>query len=85
MSAVARAAAAVQRQVAAVEPKVKAASAGAAVTGLVLWALGTYAFHGAVPGPVDAAVLTLGPGAVAAVAGWWARHVDRPGEPPAGK
>lgn len=65
------------------EPKVTAASAGAAITGLALWALGTYVFHGAIPAPVDAAVLTVGPGASAFAAGWWARHVERPASVPA--
>lgn len=77
MSAAARVAGAVRRRAAAVEPKVRAASSAAAVTGLVLWALGSYVFHGSVPDPVAAAVLTLGPGVAAAVAGWWARHVNR--------
>lgn len=66
-----------------VEPKVKAASAGAAVTGLALWALGRYVFHGAVPVPVDAVVELVGPGAAAFLAGWWTRHVDRPATAPA--
>lgn len=70
---------------AAIEPKVTAASSAAAVTGLALWALGTYVFHGATPAPVDAAVLTLGPGAVAFAAGWWTRHVDRPTTPSVGE
>lgn len=66
-----------------VEPKVTAASGGAAITGLALWALGTYVFHGDVPAPVDAVVLTIGPGAVAFAAGWWARHMERPATVPA--
>ena len=53
------------------ETKVKASTAAAAASGLVLWVLGRYAFKGAVP-----AALTF-------AAGYYARHTSRtPPAPP---
>lgn len=47
---------------------------GGALTGLVLWALGTYAFkNGQVPGPVSGAVYIILPAVVAGVAGFFTR------------
>lgn len=60
------------------ELKVSAASVGAVLSGLVVWALQTYAFRGDVPLPVDAAVQVLIPAAVALGAGWLAKHTPRP-------
>jgi hypothetical protein len=60
-----------------VEPKVVAASAGATIAALAVWALSTYVFHGAVPGPVDGAAEVVVPGIVAFVSGWLTRHLDR--------
>lgn len=59
-----------------VERKVNAASAGAAVSGFVLWALDAYVFHGDVPTAVVALVLVLVP-AAAWVSGYLARHTPR--------
>jgi hypothetical protein len=39
-----------------------------AITGVALWALSTYAFHGSVPGPIEGACWVLIPGAVTGVA-----------------
>lgn len=65
-----------------VETKVKAATAGAAVAGLVVWLLEAYVFPGEVPQAVQAVVDVVVPGVVALAAGWWARHTPRPGAPP---
>lgn len=61
-----------------VEAKVKAASATALVTGVVVWLLGRYVFGGVVPADVVLAVEAVIPGALAAYAGWKARHTARP-------
>lgn len=60
-----------------VERKVNAASAGAAVSGFVLWALNAWLFHGTVPAAVAAVVLVVVPGAVAWVSGYVAKHTPR--------
>lgn len=60
-----------------VERKVKAASSGAAVAGLVLWVLQVYVFAGDVPDPVVVAVGALVPAVVAWVAGYRAKHTPR--------
>lgn len=64
-----------------VETKVKAATVSAAIAGLIVWALQTWAFGGEIPGPVEAAVNVLVPGAAAAIAGFWAPHTPRPDDP----
>jgi hypothetical protein len=61
-----------------VETKVKSATVGAALAGVLVWLLETYAFGGDVPGPVQAAVDIVVPGAAALAAGWVARHTPRP-------
>lgn len=66
-----------------IEPKVAAATWGAVLSALLVWVLETYAFHGSLPDPVNAAVQTLIPGIVAFVSGWLAQHVDRPAPTPA--
>lgn len=65
-----------------VAPKVVAASTAAAVGGLVMWALGTYVFHGDVPEPVKAIVDIAVPGVLAFAAGWLAHHQYRDGDYP---
>jgi hypothetical protein len=59
------------------EPKVKAATVGAAVGGAVDWALATYAFHGVVPPQVALLVQVVVPILLAFVGGWLGRHQDR--------
>lgn len=66
-----------------VEPKVKAAAAGApvgaTVAALVLWLLDEYVFRaGPVPGPVAAVVALALPALVALAAGYLAPHMPRP-------
>ena len=61
-----------------VETKVTAATIAAALTGVGLWVLQTYAFHGDVPLPVLAAVQTIVPAAVTFAAGYMAPHTPRP-------
>jgi hypothetical protein len=61
-----------------IETKVTAATIGAAVSGLGLWALQTYVFKGELPLPVTAAVQTIVPAIVAFIAGWLAQHTPRP-------
>lgn len=59
------------------EPKVVAASGGAVVTGMVVWALQSFAFHGDLPMPVSDAVQVFAPAVVAFIAGWLAKHANR--------
>jgi len=61
-----------------VETKVTAATIAAALTGVGLWVLQTYAFHGDVPLPVLAAVQTIVPAVVTFAAGYLAPHTPRP-------
>lgn len=65
-----------------VETKVKASTAAAAVSGLVLWALGTYAFKGNVPDVVTSWVYALVPAGITFAAGYLAKHTSRPVSPP---
>ena len=67
-----------------VETKVKASTAAAAVSGLLLWVLGTYVFRGAVPPVLASWVYVAVPGVVTFVAGYLARHTDRAAVPPSG-
>ena len=61
-----------------VEVKVQAASLAAAVSGVVLWALQTYAFKGnAVPPGLVSLVDVAVPAVLAAAAGWAAPHTPR--------
>lgn len=66
-----------------IETKVTAATIGAAVSGLGLWALQTYVFKGELPLPVTAAVQTIVPAIVTFIAGWLAQHTPRPDLQPA--
>jgi hypothetical protein len=61
-----------------IESKVSAATIATAASGLAVWALQTYAFHGELPLPVAAAVTTVVPALCAFIAGWAARHTPRP-------
>jgi hypothetical protein len=64
--------------VAQVERKVQASTGAAAVSGLILWALGTYVFKGDVPDVVVSWTYVLVPAAITFLAGWAARHTYRP-------
>lgn len=65
-----------------VESKVKASTAAAALSGLVLFALGRYVFKGSgVPDVVTSWVYVLVPGVLAFAAGWLARHTTVPAAP----
>lgn len=66
------------RAVPQVEKKVQASTGAAAVSGLVLWVLGTYVFKGTVPDAVTTVVYVLVPAATAFAAGYLARHTPRP-------
>lgn len=66
---------------AAVETKVKASTAAAAVSGVALWALGRYVFRGAVPDVVASWVYVIVPGLLAWGAGYLAPHTPRPDVP----
>ncbi len=67
-------------QTPAVEAKVKAATAGAVLSALGVWALDEYVFTTAsVPVPVEAAVALAVTGLVTFAAGWLARHTARTG------
>jgi len=65
--------------VAPVETKVKAGTAAAAVSGMILWVLGQYVFKGSVPDVVTSWVYVLVPAAVTFAAGYIARHTPRQG------
>lgn len=68
---------------AAVETKVQASTAAAAVSGLALFALGRYVFKGAVPDVVASWVYVIVPSVITFAAGYLAKHTVRPGDPPA--
>ena len=61
-----------------IEVKVSAATIASAVSGLGLWALQQYVFHGDVPLPVVAAVMTIVPAVITFAAGYMAPHTNRP-------
>ena len=63
------------------ELKVKASTAAAAASGLVLFVLGRYVFKGAVPGVAASWVYVLVPSLVTFAAGYAARHTARPPPP----
>lgn len=67
-----------------VETKVAASSTAAGLSGLTLWALGAYVFHGDVPVPVQGFLLAVIPSGSAFVAGWMAKHTFRPDLAPRG-
>lgn len=60
------------------EAKVTAATAASASIAFVLWLLSTYIFHADVPQAVQGIVAVVVPALVTFVAGWAARHTDRP-------
>jgi hypothetical protein len=62
----------------AVETKVQASTGAAAVSGLVLWGLGTYVFKGSVPGEVVSWTYVLVPAVLTFTAGYFAKHTHRP-------
>ncbi len=64
------------------ETKVTAATLAAALSGLILWGLGTYALRGAVPAPVALVVALAVPAGVTFAAGYLAKHTHRPDLPP---
>jgi hypothetical protein len=61
-----------------IETKVQASTGAAAVSGLILWALGTYVFKGDVPDVVVSWTYVLVPAALTFAAGYVARHTYRP-------
>lgn len=65
-----------------VETKVKAATASAAVAGVIVWALTAYVFPAGTPGPILILVDVAVPAVWAFTAGWWADHTPRPAGPP---
>jgi hypothetical protein len=65
-----------------VETKVTASTGAAAVSGLVLWALGTYVFRGGVPDVIVSWTYVLVPSALTFAAGYHARHTPRPAAVP---
>lgn len=60
-----------------VEAKVKRGGAGAALGGLIVWGLETYAFHDTVPVPVQACIDLAVPAALAWVLAYFAKHTFR--------
>lgn len=60
-----------------VETKVKASTATAAASGLILWALGRYVFKGDVPDAVTSWTYAIVPGILTFTAGYLAKHTDR--------
>ena len=61
-----------------IETKVQAGTGAAAVSGLALWALGTYVFRGGVPDVIVSWVYVLVPAALTFAAGYLAKHTPRP-------
>jgi len=61
-----------------VEAKVQASTWAAAVSGLALWALGTYVFKGSVPDVVVSWTYVIVPAALTFGAGYLAKHAPRP-------
>lgn len=60
-----------------VEMKVKAGTAAAAASAVILWALRTYAFAGVVPPEVEVFVDLAAAGLATFAAGWFTRHTPR--------
>jgi hypothetical protein len=60
-----------------VEKKVQAGSAAAFVSGLGLWALGTYVFKGTVPPVLASWTYAVVPGVLTFAAGYFTRHTTR--------
>lgn len=65
-----------------IEKKVQASTGAAAVSGLVLWLLGTYVFKGDVPDAAASVVYIGVPAAITFAAGYLTRHTSRPPAPP---
>lgn len=63
-----------------VENKVKASTAAAAVSGIVLWIIGRYAFKTGVPDVVASWVYVIVPAVVTFAAGYFAKHTNRPAD-----
>lgn len=61
-----------------IEYKVSAATIGAVLSSLGVWALQKYVFHDDLPLPVSAAVQTLVPAVITFIAGYVAKHTPRP-------
>jgi hypothetical protein len=61
-----------------VETKVKASTAAAAVSGIVLWILGKYVFKGTVPDVIASWTYVLVPAVITFAAGYIAKHTPRP-------
>ena len=61
----------------AVEAKVQASTAAAAVSGLALWTLGHYVFKTGVPDVVASWVYVIVPGVITFGAGYLAKHTPR--------
>jgi hypothetical protein len=66
----------------AIEAKVKASTTAATVTALVLGVLGSYVWHGAMPGWVELIVNAVVIGGLTGVAGWLAKHTPRAPDAP---
>lgn len=66
----------------AVETKVQASTAAAAVSGLALWALGHYVFKAGVPDVVASWIYVLVPGVLAFAAGYLAKHTPTAADVP---
>jgi hypothetical protein len=64
-----------------IERKVQASTAAAAVSGLILWVLGTYVFKGSVPDVVASWTYAIIPALITLAAGYLARHTPRPDIP----
>ena len=62
----------------AVEQKVTASTAAAAVSGIVLWILGRYAFKTGVPDVIASWVYVAVPAVITFAAGYLAKHTPRP-------
>jgi hypothetical protein len=60
-----------------IEAKVQASTWAAAVSGLALWAMGTYVFKGSVPDVVVSWTYVIVPAALTFAAGYLARHSPR--------
>jgi hypothetical protein len=64
-----------------IEIKVPVTAIASALSGVGVWALQTYVFHGDVPVPVEVAIQTLVPALIGFGAGWLAPHTPRPDIP----
>lgn len=60
-----------------VESKVKAATFGAALAGVLVWVLETYLFHASVPMPLQALIDIAIPAGAVFAAGYTTRHTPR--------